>query len=305
LVTSQADSVKRYNEIVREQFEIHRIVERMNAVDKMTKYCRNPSPRWLRSMIIKLYKQMTKIRIHAEKKCRKILRPESNFSPTVQMWYDRIHAYLQLIRMKEGKTNNTANILRFACRQHINAPEELTLNELKDGLQFSQIRKADLRRQARGLWQVHLRDCLIDAQEKKQHKQAAAIKQKCQREESKRMWFLIKRTVKDPQSPSVLRVQRVVNREVKEYKVQEDVEQAIQRECEVRFSLAHSAPIMTTLLGERLRYLLDEALARSIITGMYDIPSDMDPATKLILEEIEKLGMKIVNGEGSKILITP
>ncbi len=30
------------------------------------------------------------------------------------MWYDRIHAYLQLIRMKEGKTKNTGNILRFA-----------------------------------------------------------------------------------------------------------------------------------------------------------------------------------------------
>jgi hypothetical protein len=104
LVTSQADSVKCYNEIVRVQFEVHRIVERMDTVDKMTKYCGNLSPQCLRSMIIKLYKQMTKIRIHAEKKkrCRKILRPESNFSPTVQMWYDRIHAYLQLIRMKEG-----------------------------------------------------------------------------------------------------------------------------------------------------------------------------------------------------------
>jgi hypothetical protein len=87
--------------------------------------------------------------------------------------------------------------------------------------------------------------------------------------------------------------------------VHKDVEQAIQRECEVRFSLAHSAPIMTTLLGERLCYLLDEELARSIITGMYDISSDMDPATKLILEEIGKLGIKIVNGEGSKIVITP
>jgi hypothetical protein len=150
---------------------------------------------------------MTEIRIHAEKKCRKILRPESDFGPTVQMWYDRIHAYLQLIRMKEGKTKNTGNILRFARWQHINAPEELSLNELKDGLQFAQIRKADLRRQVKGLWQVHLRDCLIDAQEKKQHKQEATIKQKCQREESKRMLFLIKRTVKDPQSPSVLRVQ--------------------------------------------------------------------------------------------------
>jgi hypothetical protein len=103
----------------------------------------------------------------------------------------------------------------------------------------------------------------------------------------------------------VLRVQRVVNGEVKEYVVQEDVEQAIQRECEVRFSLAYSAPIMTTLLGERLRYLLDETLARSIITVPYNIPSDMDPATKLILKEIGRLGMKIVNGEGSEIVITP
>ncbi len=152
---------------------------------------------------------------------------------------------------------------------------------------------------------MHLRNCLIDAQEKKQHKQAAAIKQKCQREESKRMWFLIKRTVKDHQSPSMLRVQRVVNGEVKEYVVREDVEQAIQRECEVRFSLAHSAPIMTTLLRECLRYLLDDTLARLIITGTYNIPSDKDPATKLILEETGRLGMKIVNGEGSKIVITP
>jgi hypothetical protein len=87
--------------------------------------------------------------------------------------------------------------------------------------------------------------------------------------------------------------------------VQEDVEQAIQRECEVRFSLAHSAPIMMTLLGECLCYLSDKELARSIIAGRYYIPSDMDPATKMILEEIGRLGMKIVNGKGSEIVITP
>ncbi len=111
--------------------------------------------------------------------------------------------------------------------------------------------------------------------------------------------------MKDPCSLSVLRVQRVVNGEAKEYIIQEDVKQAIQRECEVRFLLAHSAPIMKTLLGERLRYLSNEALARSIILGTYDIPSNMDPATKLILEEIGKLGVKIVNKEGHDIIITP
>jgi hypothetical protein len=45
LVTSQADSVRRYNKIVREQFEIHRIVERMDGVNKMTRYCGYPAPR--------------------------------------------------------------------------------------------------------------------------------------------------------------------------------------------------------------------------------------------------------------------
>ncbi len=94
LVTSQPSSIKRCNKIVREQFEIHRIVERMAAVDKMTRYCGYPLSRWLQSMIIKLYNQMTKIRVHAKKNCRKILQPESDYSPTVQIWYDRIHAYL-------------------------------------------------------------------------------------------------------------------------------------------------------------------------------------------------------------------
>ncbi len=46
-------------------------------------------------------------------------------------------------------------------------------------------------------------------------------------------------------------------------------------------------------------------MARSIIAGTYNIPSDMDPATKMILKEIGRLGTKILNGESSKIIITP
>jgi hypothetical protein len=83
LVTSQQASVRRYNETVCEQFAIHRL-ERLDAVDKITRYCGYPSPGWLRAMIIKLYKQMTEIRVHAEKKCRKILRPESDYPNVVR-----------------------------------------------------------------------------------------------------------------------------------------------------------------------------------------------------------------------------
>ncbi len=87
---------------------------------------------------------------------------------------------------------NVGNVLRFARRQHIEHPHLLTMDELKDGLQFARIRKADLRKQAKGLRKIHLHDCLIDAQTKKQHKQVAAIKQKCNWEEGKRMCYLIK-----------------------------------------------------------------------------------------------------------------
>jgi hypothetical protein len=95
------------------------------------------------------------------------------------MWYDQIHAYLQLIRLQEGKAKNVGNILCFARRQHIPHPEQLTMDKLKDGLQFACIHKAELRKQAKGLQKVHLWDCLINAQTKRQHKWVAAIKQKC------------------------------------------------------------------------------------------------------------------------------
>ena len=305
LVTAQQSSVNKYNDIVQDQCTIHRIQERLDAVDKMTRYCGKPLPTWLEKMILTLYAQMTEIRRYGEKKCRKILSPESEFSGPIKMWYDRIHAYLQLIRLSEGRTKNARNIYRFARRNHIEHPDKLTSEELEEGLQLARIRKKNLRKLAGGLRKTHLRECLLTAQQKQQENKVRAIKQRIQRESSKRVWYLIKRTVKEPKSPSVLKVQKIIEGEVHEYKEQEDVEQVIQQECEVRFTLAHSAPIMRTLLGERLRYLSDEEIARQIITGTYEIPDDLDPATSLILKEIGRMGVKLVNGEGEELEISP
>jgi len=43
---------------------------------------------------------------------------------------------------------------------------------------------------------------------------------------------------------------------------------------------------------------------RQIIAGMFDIPTDLNPATIMILEEIGKVGMKLVNGEGKSIEVS-
>jgi hypothetical protein len=47
--------------------------------------------------------------------------------------------------MKEGKASNAGNIVRFAKQKHFE-PEELTMEELKDSLQFCWIRNAELRK---------------------------------------------------------------------------------------------------------------------------------------------------------------
>ncbi len=46
-------------------------------------------------------------------------------------------------------------------------------------------------------------------------------------------------------------------------------------------------------------------MVKAVITATYDIPTNLDPATAMILQEIGKLGMKIVNGNNNNIIITP
>ena len=305
LVMSNWYCVQRYNHIVEEQFLLHRIVERMDAIENLISICGFPSPKWLQVMILKLHKQMDEIRIHAEKKCRKILKPDLPFSGPIQHWYDKIHAYQNLIKRLEGTTKNNSNIVRHAWRHGIDNPKSLTMDQLKDGLRLAQIRKRQNKPHAPGLRGTHLRDCLVRAEAKKDKVKVKAIRQKIDGEHTRKMWYIISRATKAPKSPAVLKVERVVNGRKVRLEDEEGVVDAIQGETEVRFTLAHSAPISKTLLAEKLRYLSNEAIALDIILGRYEIPDEMDEATALILREIGKMGMKIVDGGGRQIVVTP
>ena len=75
-----------------------------------------------------------------------------------------------------------------------------------------------------------------------------------------------------------------------EYTSKEDIERVVQEECEARFTLAHNAPIMKHSLAGKLRYLEDEDVARAIVGGTYEIPPEVDEATKSILQEIGDMG---------------
>ena len=158
LVMSNHKAVKRYNKIVKEQSDIHNIKERLDALDKLTRIYGREEPKWLGSMIIKLYKQMDEIRIHAENKCLKVMTPVSHFSPQVQHWYNIIHAYLALLRLKkfDKKYSNPSNTYRFARNCNIENPRKLTKEELRDSLRYCKIRRAEVRKSSKGLMKVLL-----------------------------------------------------------------------------------------------------------------------------------------------------
>ena len=85
---------------------------------------------------------------------------------------------------------------------------------------------------------------------------------------------------------------------------QEESEEFIFDETEVRFHLAAEAPIERTQLIHQLGYLGDSTIAQQIIEGTYDIPEEVDDATAMILTEIGKIGVHLTNGD-TTITITP
>ena len=305
VTTKQPSSIAEYNRIVEEQFSIHRISARMDAIERLLDTCGKPTPPFLRQFINTIHRQIDEIRTHAERKCRKIHRCALEFSPPVQYWWNRAQAYKRLIAHKEGRHVDLSRAVRRAGRHNIDNPRELSLEQCHDGLKYCKARQRTLRKSAKGLRKVHLRDRYLAAQSSGRTDKARAIKQRMEHEFSKRMWYHIKRTVKDAFRGAILEVEvRDDDGLVSKLTTKEEVEAAIQRECEVRFQLGHSAPISSSLLAEELRYLSDNDIAERIIRGEYVIPDGLDNATALLLDEIGKVGMTVVAGHRT-ITISP
>ena len=117
-----------------------------------------------------------------------------------------------------------------------------------------------------------------------------------QRERSTTIWQRINRSTRPSRGRACREVQRSIGNRVQTFTTKESIERNIQLECASRFQLGYSAPIASTLLGDKLQYLHDIGLAYSILMGTYTIPPHLDFPTQLILREIAKLGKSILMG---------
>ena len=171
LIMSNHGAVEEFNRLVRKGYDDHNVRERMEALMGLVDKTGAPVPGWLKKMIRVLHVDMDNIRLHAEHNCRKIYTPESPFSPEIQAWYDRIHAYLALIKLFENSDGrNRDNTYRFAKRKGIENPKCLTMQEIKEGLRHCRMRQMEARRRAHPLREDHMLECLKRAMSQKRRR---------------------------------------------------------------------------------------------------------------------------------------
>ena len=171
--------------------------------------------------------QFVELQKHAERKCRKIIKPELEFSSIVKLWHERMQAYKGLIRWKKGNCRNDSNIIRTALRREIPNPKEMTLQEMEEGVRYTKAKKRELRDTAPWLRKTHLRECLLKAESSKDEGKAKSIKAVIEREGNKKMWYFINRSQKDTRSAAPHLVQRMVDGVVQESTTKEETEEFV------------------------------------------------------------------------------
>ena len=299
LTLRQPGAIQSYNNSIHSQFNIHRIPERLATLLAESQLYNFPPPTTFQSKCNITHEQIAQIRLSAESTCRKILKPALEFSPTVQFWYDRAHAYILLIKIKSGvarKYTDISRAMRFAARKKITNPRSLTLEQCQDGLTACKIRQKELRRTSTSLRRQFTQSIVSRATASGDVNRARVMKERMQRERNSSIWKRINKVTRPSRGRACREVQRDIDGRIHTFTTKASVEYHIQQECSSRFQLGHSAPIASTLLGYELQYLQNQELAYSILMGTYEIPPHLDQATQLVLREIGKLGKAVLHG---------
>jgi hypothetical protein len=181
-----------------------------------------------------------------------------------------------------------SNTRRKAKRAGIDS-FNLTHEQCLEGIAYCNQQLQNMERQALGLRKVHLRNCLILAEDLNNKERYKEILQVIEREEQRRMWRSIRRVTNDPQLGAITFVQRQTNDGIVNITDREEMCEEIQAVTESRFELAESAPVTSSSLSSTVSFLGNTEYAMNLMTGAIPIPSDVDKHTRIVIEEMKRL----------------
>ena len=265
-----------------------------------------------------LDKEMVEYQAHAEDKCRHIMKNPLPFCEPVKVWVYRKRCWQGLLRRLEGGRRNTGNLVRkcYVMKIHESAPDPPTADacphpksytraQILDGIKYCRMKLKELRQVAKPLRHEHLKQCYVEASHLEDKKRMAGIKLKMRREEQRGSWWKINAVTDDPKTGAINRVDREERGKIVAVRDKEGMEREIQAVTELRFDLAHSAPVTLSSLSTKLGYLSDTEFAAELLGGRAKIPADVDARTALVLKEICRLGMRLRTDDGEEITVSP
>ena len=151
----------------------------------------------------------------------------------------------------------------------------------------------------------HLRQCVKRAQDEGCPDKATQILQLIQRERSRTRWRRLKGAMAGQRGQSVQRVQAEdESGTVVEFSDQSGIENAIWSNIHHRrFYLAEEAPICQPPLRDEFGYCAQTTAGRAVLAGTYEFPPQTDPATRELLEEVQRI-REIIPADSVSTLIT-
>jgi hypothetical protein len=240
---------------------------------------------------------------HAEKKCRRLKSGRIPFSSEALLWIRQCQVYQSLLRWHDGKLRNYGNLRRMARRCQINAPFQLSVDNIKLHLTICKERCDYFQKHGQCHRQQHLTDCLEAAQDREddaaERKILAIIKREKDRASWHRLNYVLGKHVRG-QSVRAVQVEDGAGG-VLDFDTEEAVQDAIFTEVHrKRYNLAEEASICQGTLHGQFGYTATSPTARSVMDGTYDFPPDRDKATRELFEEIASIRSKVpsdsVNG---------
>jgi hypothetical protein len=116
----------RYNNSLCQNILRHQLLERL-----VTAATSSAPPSDIAQQLNKLDQEGVAYMKHAEKKFRQLKSGRIPFSPKASLWIRQTQVYCSLLRWHNGKIRNYGNLSRTARRCQINAPFQLTVDDIK------------------------------------------------------------------------------------------------------------------------------------------------------------------------------
>jgi hypothetical protein len=145
-----------------------------------------------------LDKQMVEMQLASKKQCRPIYSASLPFSEPVRTLHFRRRVYQGLLARIQHKAPRSSNIIWQAIKAGISQPCLLLPDQCLDGIEAWSRKLKGLQTHAQGLRKVHLRNCLIQAQDGGDKERYNGILRTIECKEQKSIWKQINRVTDNP-----------------------------------------------------------------------------------------------------------